>query len=418
MSSINLNPQDATFIANPYPIYEQLRQTDPLHYRADKDDWILTRYADVKFVLRDKRFEFPDGSPERPGMSSSWQDLFEPPLNGHKFWQLRQKCQGLSQLWLVNRSSAAHTRIKRVIANAFSPPAVERLRPKIESIANLLIDQIEEKEDVDMIAAFASPLPIMVMSEILHLPTQEMRQHFDQWAKDIMPSIEIDSTLVAQERGLMASIGLTRYLYHIINERKDNIQDDPLSALISAYQQGQLSLDELLANGTFLLLAGIVTTQGLIGKAILTLLRHPQQKETLQRQPHLISSAIEECLRYEPPTHLTVRVANEDVVIDGQMGRMIKKGQKVRLSLAAANRDPAHFCQPNQFNITRHAAAHLAFGYGRHHCPGAYLGRVEAQIAIATLLKRLPNLALAKDSLPEWKPGLRTHGLKALTVVF
>ncbi len=420
MSYIKLTPNDTSLIANPYPTYDKLRQSDPIHYRPKQDDWILTRHADVKFVLRDKRFEFPELVDAQDERLVGWQQLFQPPLNGTKLMYLRQKCQRQSNLWIVNRCPMDHARIKGAIFDNFLPQALESFRPHIKSIADQLIDSIQTEGSTDIVAAFASPLPIQVMCQFLQIPSEELLREFDQWGKVIMNTLEMDATVATREQGLMATMGLTQHVHDVIVKRQSTQQRNPLNSLIRAHQREELSEDELLANGTFLLLAGIITTQSLIAKGLWALLHHPRQKELLQAGPQLLGSTIEECLRYAPPTHFTTRVANDNVVIKSvNVGEQtIQKGQKVRLALAAANRDPEVFCEPERFDITRVPNPHLSFGYGRHVCIGAYLARMQAQIAIDTVFKRLPDLAFATDQTAAWETGLRSHALKSLPVIF
>ncbi len=406
--------QDPKFIANPYPVYDKLRQVHPLYFNTHENSWILTRYEDIKFVLSDKRFEFPQRPHKQSSTLRSWEQMLSAEIDPLAFLQLRQKCKELSKLWIINESSSHQTNIKRVITNNFLPKNIEIFRAKIQSMANKLVDGVLSKKQFDIVTDIASPLPIMVICEITKISPEDMLPNFDNWAKNIIDGIEIGATAIAKEKSIMATIALCKHLSQLLNERQNNLQQDPLSSLIQAYLQKQMDADELLANSIFLLLAGVVTAQRMIAKGLLTLLQHPRQKQKLQENPHLISLAAEECLRYEPPKQFSIRVANKDVTL---ADKQIKKGQKLYLFLAAANRDPQTFCEPNKFDITRDPNPHLTFGIGRHFCPGAYLGRLETQVALATLLKRLPNLALANENSFVWEMGLRKHGLKSLTVI-
>jgi pimeloyl-[acyl-carrier protein] synthase len=271
---------------------------------------------------------------------------------------------------------------------------------------------MKNKESIDLLPALASPLPMIVMCEMIGIDDPDIQKSISQWSNDIVDSMEIDIPMSVRERAFCSTMAFAKYLVYLIKERQNNLQKDPLSALIKSYQQKQISAEELLANGMLLLFAGIVTTQNLLGNGLFTLLNHPQQLKKLQEEPELISSAIEECLRYEPPAQFTIRYAHDDVVFKD---KVIKKNQRLYLVLAAANRDPKIFSKPEQFDITRTPNNHMSFGLGSHFCSGAYLARMEAEIAINTILKHFSDLRLTQ-SLPTWKKGLRKRGLQSLVV--
>ena len=405
-------PRQPEFCANPFPTYHYLRTHHPVYYRHSKGDWILTRYADIVTVLGDVRFGFPDSVACR-AVELEWEQLIHLDHSASRLAKLRQKSHDLRKLWLSLRNPPDHTRLRGLVHHAFTRRPVADLVPQIQTIINDLIDRVQAAGEMDIMADLAYPLPVTVISEILGLPVED-REQFKQWSRDLATSIDIETTPVTRERGIMAIVAFTDYFRRLIAKRQKCPQGGLLDALIRAQAQGKLSTDELLANCALLLFTGHETTQHLIGNGMLALLHHPDQLQLLRENAALIETGIEELLRYDSPIQFVSRTALVDTEI---CGKLIQAGQQVVLLLGAANRDPDQFPDPDRLDITRQHNPHLAFSHGIHYCLGAQLARVEAQIAVSTLVRRLPHLALQTD-FPERHKGSRIRGLKTLPVVF
>lgn len=403
-TQIQFNPFLPEFIADPYPFYHRLRAEDPVH-RTPMGFWVLTRYDDVVTVLHDQRFG-------RKG--------FEPLLAA--LFRSGSEQPGLVTSMLF-RDPPDHTRLRALVSKAFTPRVVEGMRPHIQEIADRLLDAVRDAKVMDVIADLAYPLPVIVICEMLGVPTAD-RDTFRQWSLDIARSLDAIGMhaigmLTAPEivaRGNAARRALTEYFRDgLIPERRKRPRADLLSALIAAEEQGdKLSEGELLATCNLLFVAGHETTVNLIGNGLLALLRHPDQLTALRGDPSLIPSAVEELLRYDGPVQRTGRIPHADVEIGG---KKIAPGEMVVALIGAANRDPARFPDPDRLDITRRDNDHIAFGAGIHFCLGAPLARVEAQIALNTLLRRMPGLTLATTTL-EWRETSVLRGLKALPVLF
>ena len=391
------NPMDPEFLADPYPTYHRLRDEDPVHH-SPLDFWVLTRYEDVVAVLRDPRF------------------IKEPLVSvvAARFGVTVPPGVGLSML---DRDPPDHTRLRSLVSKAFTPRVVERLRPRIQKIVDDLITRAEAVGRMDLIEEFAYPIPVNVICEMLGVPIGD-HERFKGWSLDIARGL--DSVWLPPESEIPKRSGAARhaigdYMRGLIAERRASPRGDLLSALIAAEEAGdKLSEDELIATCILLLIAGHETTVNLIGNGTLALLRHPEELRRLRETPGLITSAVEELLRYDGPVQRTARITSTEVTIGG---RTIGKGEMVMPFIGAADRDPSQFTGPDRLDLGRTDNRHIAFGWGIHFCLGAPLARVEGQIAIDTLVRRLPRLTLVDDE-PEYRQSLTLRGLKALPVTF
>ena len=391
---LEFNPYDPAFNADPYPTYHRLRAEDPVH-RTPMGFWILTRYDDVATVLRDARFG-------RKGFDELIRDRF----GENTFDQA-----------MLFRDPPDHTRLRALVNKAFTPRVIEEMRAKIQKTVDRLLDGVRDARAMDVIADLAYPLPVSVISEMLGVPAED-RDLFRGWSADIARSLDaivLPTEPEVVERGNAARHALSSYFRALIAERRRRPQRDLLSDLIAAGEQGdKLSEEELMATILLLFVAGHETTVNLIGNGTLALLRNPNQLEALRRSPALIGGAIEELLRYDAPVQRTGRMPNTDVELGG---KRIAKGDLVLSLIGAANRDPAHFAEPDRLDLARADNRHLAFGWGIHFCLGAPLARAEAQAAIGTIARRMPALALATPT-PDWREASALRGLKTLPVTF
>ena len=391
------------FLADPYPLYHRLRSEAPVYWSERLSTWILTRYSDVVAALREP------GRLSNAGRMAALLDKLPETLRPNLELLYQHYSVGL-----IFSDPPDHTRLRALVTKAFTPAMVERMRPRIQKVVSELLDAVESRGAMDVIADFAYPLPATVICEMLGLP-QSDRPQFRRWSDDIIGLLGAGADAERAERGQRSLRDLREYYRHIIGERRNRPGEDLISALIHAHEQGQrLSEAELLSTSVTLLTAGQETTTSLIANGLLALLRNPDQLQLLKRSPSLMASAVEEFLRYDSPVQRQLRLAKEDFELDGHR---IRKGEIVSPFLGAANRDPAQFPNPDRLDITRTDNRHTAFGYGIHFCVGAPLARLEAPIAFSTLLSRLPNLRLAGQA-PEFKPDVTVRGLKALTVAF
>jgi pimeloyl-[acyl-carrier protein] synthase len=391
----SFNPMDPEFLADPYPTYHRLRAEDPVHH-SPLGFWVLTRYEDVSAVLRDPRF------------------IKEPlaALVAARFGAEVPRGVGLSML---DRDPPDHTRLRGLVSKAFTPRVVEGLRPRIQQIVDGLIARAQAVGSMDVIEEFAYPIPVNVICEMMGVPVKD-HERFKGWSLDIargLDSIWLPPDSEVPRRSVAARHAISGYFRELIAERRASPRGDLLSALITAEEAGdKLSEEELLATCILILIAGHETTVNLIGNGVLALLRHPDELHRLRQTPALIASAVEELLRYDGPVQRTARVASDDATIGG---RTIRKGDMVMPFIGAADRDPAQFPDPDRLDLARGDNRHIAFGWGIHFCLGAPLARVEGQIAIDTLVRRLPRLELATES-PEYRQSLTLRGLKTLPV--
>jgi cytochrome P450 len=398
MAEVEFNPMDPEFVADPYPMYQRLQADDPVHH-SPLGFWVLTRYADVMASLRDPRLV---KEPIAAFVAARFGMAVPPPGLG---------------LSMLDRDPPDHTRLRGLVSKAFTPKALERLRPDIQRLVDGLLDQVDGHGEMDLIDEFAYPLPVNVICDMLGVPVKD-HERFKQWGLDIargLDAIMLPPDSEVGQRSIAGRRALAQYFRELIAQRRAAPRDDMLSALIAAEEAGdKLNEEELLATCILLLVAGHETTVNLIGNGTLALLRHPAELRRLRDDPGIIGTAVEELLRFDGPVQRTARIPSEDIVVGG---RTIPKGELVMPFLGAADRDPAQFPDPQRLDLTRADNRHIAFGLGIHFCLGAPLARMEGQIAINTLLKRLPKLALATDK-PEFRQSLTLRGLQSLPVSF
>lgn len=397
-SEVLFDPFLPEFNADPYPFYHRLREADPVH-QSPLGFWVLTRYEDCVMVLRDPRFG-------RAGFEGLLESVYGNTVE-----------QGRLPTSMLFRDPPDHTRLRGLVSRAFTPRVVEGLRPRIQQIVDGLLDRVQGAGRMEVISDLAYPLPVTVISEMLGVP-EEDRERIKQWSADIARSLDAIGLPTDQgiaDRGRTGRRAIGDYFRSLIPDRKKRPRGDLLSLLIEAEEQGdKLSEGELLATCVLLYIAGHETTVNLIGNGLLALLRHPEELERLRDAPSLIQSAVEELLRYDGPVQRTARITNADVELGEHK---IPKGSMVVPVIGAANRDPAHFPDPDRLDVSRPDNRHIAFGFGIHFCLGAPLARLEGQITLGTLLHRLPRLALSTER-PEWRESQVLRGLKALPVSF
>ncbi|MGE3803887.1 MAG: cytochrome P450, partial [Gemmataceae bacterium] len=310
-----------------------------------------------------------------------------------------------------------HTRLRGLVKKAFTPPAIGALRPHIQELVDGFLNAVQPHGRMDVMADLAFPLPATVIAGMLGLPAED-RVQMKHWSDELLVYFSADPGQVTPESYQQATRSLaamTEYFRKIFAERRVQPRDDLLTALQQVEAAGdRLNAIELYANTNLLLTAGHETTTSLIGNGVLALLKHPEQLQKLRDDPTLIPHAIEEFIRYDGPVQFTHRVAAEDIEMGG---KVIRKGQFIYLLLAAANRDPEHFPDPDRLDVTRPHNKHLGFGMGAHFCLGAPLARLETQIAFTTLLERFPALKLATEQ-PRYRDNFNLHGLVELPVTF
>ena len=375
---------------DPYPLYDRLRREDPVH-RSSTGRWLLTRYEDCSSVLR------------HPAMSTAQRQA----SGGSDEAQLLAAY--LSNLMLFN-DPPDHTRLRGLVNKAFTPPVIERLRPRITELVDELLDVAAEAGRIDVIAELGRPLPVTVIAEMLGVPAEDQGT-FRGWSEALAHTVDPDMDTDAAAGAAVAGLEFMAYFTAMAEERRQHPQDDLLSGLAAAEEEGdRLTADELVTNCILLLIAGHETTTNLIGNGTLALLRNPAELSRWRADPSLAKTAVEELLRFDSPVHLTARTAMEDVSV-GETE--VKAGEPLTLLLAAANRDPAEFADPAVLDIGRVENRHLSFSSGPHFCLGAALARAEGQIALSSLVTRFPRLELTVDEL-EWNPTTTLRGLRAL----
>jgi hypothetical protein len=397
----------AEAIDDPYTYFGRLRSIDPVHWNPLWQGWIMTRHQDVVAVLRDHtRF------------SSHRMAYLDAHASAKKLQALETYFAMLSR-WLVFIDPPDHTRLRLLLQKAsFTPRQLTAWRPRIQAIVDDLIDRIAPREPTDFIQAFAFPLPVLVVSEILGFPPED-RDQVRHWTQEVALPFFLALSIDAHEkwaRAEQAAQAFSAYARTLIQERRKHPRDDLLTAMVQAEHKGDfLHEDEVVATTVLLMIAGHETTSNLLANGLLAFARHPRQADLLRRNPNLIGPAVEECLRYDPPVTATVRWTKEDLQ---WAGKPLTAGQKLLLVLASANRDPEQLPDPDRFDITRELTPqqHTAFALGAHYCLGAPLARLEGEIAFSTLFKRFDTFVLATDK-PVYKPMVIARALDHLPIV-
>jgi cytochrome P450 len=390
---ISFDPRMPEFRANPYPLYDMLRSAAPIFFWETWGLWFLTRYDDCNALLRDNRLGH---------------GLFgEAPPQQKPLWEMQSR-------WMLVLNPPDHTRLRSLAHKAFTPRTVARLRETIQHITDDLLDRVQDKGEMELIADLAYPLPVTVICELLGVPAADHDQ-FHGWSNAIARSLDLTDEEAVYNRASEAAVELTDYLDGLLTERRARPQQDLISALVAAEEAGdRLSKEELFATCSLLLIAGHETTINLIGNGTYALLQYPEQWEKLKADLELAETAVEELLRFDSPVQLTSRMVLQDMEYKGVA---FARGANIAFLLGAANRDPEQFSDPATLDITRLNNRHLAFGGGIHYCLGAPLARLEGEIAFTTLARRMPNLQLATDMVA-YRDNYTLRGLEALQVKF
>ncbi|MGJ7923285.1 cytochrome P450 [Neobacillus sp. LXY-4] len=386
----------SAFLEDPYPIYDQMRSTNPiLKMSAFKYPGVyVTGYEESVAILKNPKFQ---NRTPLPQASKKYEAL-----------------KNVQDNMLLFKNQQDHKQLRMLMSKGFTTSAMEEYRPYIEKTVDDLIDQVKNNKKMDIVTDLAFQLASQIIAKILGVP-EEDRYQFREWTLTLIPTIDFTRSRTVLANGNDTTKRLMEYFKQLIKQRKQHLQHDFISILIEEGQQGDtLTDEELLAACILLVIAGHETTVNLISNSMLSLLNNREQLTLLRENPTLIESAVEEFLRFESPTQLTARVATETIELNGTI---IQQGEQVYILLGAANRDPRQFKNPNQLDITRNPNPHLAFGAGSHFCIGSTLARMEAQIAIQTLLGRFNLLQLATSQL-QWRELAGFRALKELPISF
>ncbi|GLZ42138.1 cytochrome P450 [Actinokineospora sp. NBRC 105648] len=390
---------DEGFFQDPYALYDELRETGPVRQVLMPQGvyaWLVTRYADARAALADPRL-----SKDVAAAGTLMQTNREPGSRRPEFG-------GELAAHMLNMDPPDHTRLRKLVNRAFTARGIEPMRARVQQITDGLLDALAERGEVDLIAEFAFPLPMTVICELLGVPDAD-RESFRGWTSTVTSTAPFEQIQAA-------GMAMAEYLVKLLAHKRTAPGDDLLTALIETSEDGdRLSEVELVSMTFLLLLAGHETTVNLISNSVLALLRNPEQLAALRADPGLLPGAIEEFLRYEGPINLaTMRYTTEPVDFDGIE---VPANEFVLVSLGAANRDPERFPEADRLDVARAPSAHLAFGHGIHYCVGAPLARMEGEIALGSLLRRFPDLALAGDPVElVWRESTIVRALDTLPV--
>jgi cytochrome P450 len=389
--SVSLDPREPKFINDPYPAYRAIRGAAPIFKWEQYGHWCFVRHEDVNALLRDRRF----GRQISHVLSRQQLGWSEIPAHLQPFYAFEAHS-------LLELEPPAHTRIRGLVNRAFLSRAVERLRPRIEALAHELIDGFADRGETDLLASFATPIPVIVIAELLGVP-REMAPQLLSWSHDLVAMYQARRDAAIERDAVAATIAFTSFMRGYVAERRKDPRDDLITQLIAAEQEGaKLSEDELITTAILLLNAGHEATVHAIGNGLKALL---QQGLEASPDPRLA----DEMLRFDAPLHLFTRYALEDVEY---AGLKLRQGEEVGLLLGAANRDPERFADPDRFDPSRDPNPHVSFGAGIHFCVGAPLARLELSAALPVLFERLPRLALAEE--PRYRDTYHFHGLESL----
>lgn len=382
--------------ADPYPVFQRLRQESPVHEDPHGNGWVISRYDDIAAVLADKRF------------------------SARHIVTLEEKDRGVNPIMaalskqMLFQDPPDHTRLRGLVSRAFTPQRIESLRPQTLQLTTRLLDEaVREGGFIDFMDAVAIPLPVAVIARMLGLPDEDHRQlqiWSLSWGKLINGCPLNPSETVEAHQGIYA---LIRYLTRLIAEKRKSPGNDMLSDLIAAGENGdRLDPEELIMNVILLFAAGHLTTTHVLGNSMLALLRNPDAFQLLSHDPSIAPSAVNELIRFEGPIQATARVALEDVHLGG---RLIRKGDKVTLLLASGNHDETRFVEPERLDLRRTGSRCLSFGHGLHACVGAALGRMEAQVVLSEMARRFPFTWLEENE-PERLQSIVFNGFESLPI--
>ncbi len=399
-TGVELTALDERFREDPQPILKRLRETEPVHHDEVLKRWVLTRHDDVDRVVNDRELS----ADPRKAADGTYMSLFRNELRAD---------DGDYQPSILFLDPPDHTRLRGLINKAFTPRTIEHMRPRIQEIVDELLDAIDGKDSVDLMEAFAMPLPTIVIAEMLGVDPADQAD-FKHWSDESILSFNPLISDDERERANAAGMAMYEYLVRAVAERREDPREDLISSMIAVEESGdQLTNAEIVTMTSLLLTAGNVTTTDLIGNGVLALLRNPDELRKLQDDPSLIKNAVEEMLRYDGPVVQTARIALSDTELDGCP---VAKGESILTSLASANHDPDVYPEPDKFDISREDTHHHAFGGGVHYCLGAPLAKLEAEIGIGTLVQRFPKIRLADETL-EWRRLPSFRGLIRLPVL-
>jgi cytochrome P450 len=399
------DPWSPAFVAYPYDVYAALREHEPVAWYEPTGQYLISNYADVNALLRDRRLGrtyLHVGSHEEFG---------HPPDPEHlaPFWRL-------VRAGMLDREPPDHTRLRRLVSKAFTPKRVEELRPTVERLADELVTELLAAGGGDLIATVAEPLPVAVIAELLGVPPAD-RGLLRPWSHDICGMYELNPSRKTADRAVRACDEFSAYLRDLARTRRTDPRDDLITALVQVSDEGdRLTEDELVGTCALLLNAGHEATVNVTGNGWWTLFRNPDQLAALcdsvrDGQPGLLPTAVEELMRYDTPLQMFERWVLEDIEVRGVT---IPRGTEVALLFGSANHDPAVFADPARLDLSRVENPHISFGAGIHFCLGAPLARVELQASFGALLRRVPDLSLVAE--PQWNAGYIIRGLKELQV--
>jgi cytochrome P450 len=396
----------AETIADPFPLFAELREHDPVHWSERHSAWLLTRYDDCVEAYADRR------------LSSNRVNPLLASLDEQRRLQMGDLLAMIAD-WMVTTDPPLHTRLRRLAGNAFNPPKIVALGDRIAQLVDELLDEFIASGSSDIVAGFAYQLPAIVIAEILGAPPED-RDRFREWSDEVALvafGAGGDARGDRHQRALSGVTELYAYLHTLIDRARAAPGDDMLNALLEGDGRGErLSDDEIASLGALMLFAGHETTTNLLSRTALCLIQHPRERARLEHDPELAKKAVEEILRYDGPAKVLTRWVLEDHV---RGGRQIRAGQRVMIIGSAANRDPQRFPDPDRLDLGRTPNPHIAFGKGIHACIGAQLARLEARIGMMGIVRRLPGLALA-DPQGElhWIPSLGSRGLERLDITY
>lgn len=403
MTMTTIDFSDPAIQANPYPIYAELRRDAPVFWNGNA--WLISRYDDVVNLLTD------------PRVSSRRVDATFAVLPPDVQAELTPLRDVLNARMLLS-DPPDHTRLRTLVTKTFSARAAHGRRERIQEHCDRLLDSVVARGEMDAMAEFGTPLPSATIADVLGVPSSD-EPRFTRWARDQVRIYDrlgtANERIEVMRQGQVSMLEMKVYLEAIIEQRRRHPQDDLITQLVQAEEEGdRLTVDEMVVMVIAVLVGGNNSTAHLLGNAIVTLARHPEQRVRLKDDPQLIRTAVEEVLRFESPVQTTSRVAKEDIELGGQV---IPAGANINVLFASANRDEAHFPDPDTFDVGRQPNRHLDFAHGPHFCLGSALARNVAQVAVLSVVQRCDNLQLVNDTV-EWAPGFAFRHPKSLPVTF